>query len=73
VPVAKMRYGFGGGGDGNGADGGGGGFMVRPVGVYEITPDRVRFKPVRSGWQFIGMALVSGLFFFLGRNSCKKR
>ncbi|MFC5602845.1 hypothetical protein [Sporosarcina koreensis] len=73
VPVARLRYGFGGGGDGNGADGGGGGFTVKPVGVYEITPDRVKFKPARSGGQLFGMVLVSGLFFFLGRNSCKKR
>lgn len=73
VPVAKLRYGFGGGGDGKGADGGGGGFVVNPVGVYEITPDRVRFKPARSGGLVIGLALVSGLFFFLGRKSCKKR
>lgn len=73
IPVAKLRYGFGGGGDGNGADGGGGGFLVQPVGVYEITPDRVRFKPARSRLQWIGFTLLSGLFFFLGRNSCKKR
>lgn len=73
VPVAKLKYGFGGGGDGAGADGGGGGFTVKPVGVYEITPDRVRFKSTRSGVQIIGTVLLSGLFFFLGRNSCKKR
>lgn len=73
VPVARLRYGFGGGGDGNGADGGGGGFIVKPVGVYEITPDRVKFKPARSGGQLIGLALVSGLAFFLGRKSYKKR
>ncbi|WP_252504295.1 hypothetical protein [Sporosarcina sp. Marseille-Q4943] len=73
VPVAKLRYGFGGGGDGAGADGGGGGFLVRPVGVYEITPDRVKFKPTRDGRLIAGMVLLLGLSFALGRKGSKKR
>ena len=73
VPVAKLRYGFGGGGDGNGADGGGGGFIVKPVGVYEITPDRVKFKSTRDPLQIAGMAVLIGLSFVLGRNLRKKR
>ena len=73
LPVAKLRYGFGGGGDGAGADGGGGGFLVKPVGVYEITPDRVRFKSTRDPLQIVGLAFMLGLTFFLGRNTRKKQ
>lgn len=73
VPVAKLQYGFGGGGDNAGNNGGGGGFRISPVGVYEITPERVKFKPIRSGGQIIGLVLLSGLFFFLGRKLSKKR
>lgn len=72
LPVAKLRYGFGGGGDGNGADGGGGGFLVKPVGVYEITPERVKFKSTRDPLQIAGMACLLGLSFVLGRNLRKK-
>jgi hypothetical protein len=73
VPVAQLKYGFGGGGDGAGADGGGGGFLVKPVGVYEITPDRVRFKSTRNPLQIVGLVFMLGLSFFLGRNLRKKR
>ncbi|MCM3745237.1 hypothetical protein M3193_13945 [Sporosarcina luteola] len=73
IPVAKLQYGFGGGGDNAGNNGGGGGFRINPVGVYEITPERVTFKPTRSGRQIIGLVLLSGLFFFLGKKSSKKR
>lgn len=44
IPVAKAQYAIGGGGDGRGGEGGGGAFSVKPVGVYEITPDRTTFK-----------------------------
>lgn len=71
VPVAKLHYGFGGGGDNAGNNGGGGVFRINPVGVYEITPDRVKFKPTRSGGQLIGLLLLSGILFFLGRKSSK--
>lgn len=53
VPVAKMKYSFGAGGgintegeDANRGEGGGGHITVNPLGVYEITEDRARFKPV---------------------------
>jgi len=57
IPVAKVNYYFGGGGGGgetNAAEdktsigqgeGGGGYFSIRPLGVYKMTADRVRFKP----------------------------
>lgn len=60
VPVAKVSYSFGAGG-GSEADtkkgrqkaqeqgqgeGGGGHLSVKPLGVYEMTANRARFKPV---------------------------
>jgi len=57
IPVSKMSYFFGGGGGGGETnatedktsigqgEGGGGFFSIRPLGVYKITADRVRFKP----------------------------
>ncbi|MFJ7935886.1 spore germination protein GerW family protein [Sporosarcina sp. NPDC096371] len=55
LPVAQVSYAVGGGGGYSGksenspegqGEGGGGHFVIKPVGVYEITPERVRFKPV---------------------------
>jgi len=58
VPVAKMKYSFGaGGGKGTNTnkekatlekgegEGGGGMMSVKPLGVYEMSPSQVRFKP----------------------------
>lgn len=75
VPVAKVKYGFGGGGDNEGNNGGGGGFQINPVGVYEITPDSVRFKSTRSKMTIVLTLLTGGLFWLIGRNmgNCKKR
>ncbi|MBB4825642.1 putative spore protein YtfJ [Sporosarcina luteola] len=47
VPVAKVKYAVGGGGDGNGGEGGGGSFSIQPVGVYEISPDKLTFTSVK--------------------------
>jgi len=55
LPVAKVSYAVGGGGGYSGGseeastgqgEGGGGHIVVKPVGVYEITPEKVTFKPV---------------------------
>ncbi|WP_318614444.1 spore germination protein GerW family protein [Sporosarcina sp. YIM B06819] len=55
LPVAKVSYAVGGGGGYSGesegsavgqGEGGGGHFVIKPVGVYEITPEKVTFKPV---------------------------
>lgn len=54
VPVAKANYSFGGGGgsgaskrDGEGQGEGSGGIVsVKPLGVYNISANRVRFKPI---------------------------
>lgn len=63
VPVAKMKYSFGAGGgvntegdDANRGEGSGGHITVKPIGVYEMNADRVRFKPV------IDMTFISAAF-----------
>lgn len=56
LPVAKVNY-FVGGGSGGQLDeeqavsigqgeGGGGVFSIKPIGVYEITDKKVKFKPI---------------------------
>ena len=73
VPVAKFRYAFGGGGDNEGNDGGGGAFTVTPVGVYEITPDQVKFRPTRNRGFFVGVLLgLFGLLFIAGRKNSRR-
>ena len=55
LPVAKVSYSVGGGGGYSGegenspaaqGEGGGGHISIKPVGVYEITSEQVKFKPV---------------------------
>ena len=55
LPVAKLNYYVGGrggySGEGNNSpvtqgEGGGGYISVKPLGVYEITSDQVKFKPI---------------------------
>ena len=55
LPVAKVNYYVGGGGGFSDAsekasaaqgEGGGGYFSIKPVGVFEITPEKVKFKPI---------------------------
>ncbi|WOV83831.1 hypothetical protein PGH26_13245 [Sporosarcina jeotgali] len=61
IPVAKMKYAVGGGGEGAG-----GSFSVKPVGVYEITPDHVSFKPVNNYRKLAAIGLiVTGIAGFL--------
>ncbi|MDW0117646.1 spore germination protein GerW family protein [Sporosarcina thermotolerans] len=71
IPVAKVRYGFGGGGDGAGNNGGGGGFQINPVGVYEVTPEHVKFKSTRSKMTVVLTLMTCGLFWLIGRNMGK--
>ncbi|WP_335869079.1 spore germination protein GerW family protein [Bacillus sp. 2205SS5-2] len=65
IPVAKISYSVGGGGgyagenDGSSAskgEGGGGHISVTPVGVYEISSKRTKFKPI------IDLKLLLSLF-----------
>lgn len=55
LPVAKVQYSVGGGGGFSDktektptaqGEGGGGHFAIKPVGVFEITAEKVKFKPV---------------------------
>lgn len=55
LPVAKVNYFVGGGGGGGFTDeqnasgqgeGAGGAFSIKPIGVYEITKEDVKFKPI---------------------------
>ena len=55
LPVASAKYYVGGGGgysgesdqsSSNQGEGGGGFFSVKPIGVYEITSEKVKFKPI---------------------------
>ncbi|MFS0575480.1 hypothetical protein AB1K83_07595 [Sporosarcina sp. 179-K 3D1 HS] len=66
VPVAKVRYGVGGGSDGTGGEGGGGGFMINPIGVYEITPEDVKFKSTIDWKVLLALTVCTfGLFLVL--------
>ena len=60
VPVAKIKYAVGGGGDGNGGEGGGGSFKVKPVGVYIITPDQVKFQSTLDVKRLTALTVVVG-------------
>lgn len=66
LPVAKVSYIVGGGGGYSGesetstvgqGEGGGGHIVIKPVGVYEITPEKVKFKPVIE-FQFVVLLLT---------------
>lgn len=57
IPVTKMRYSFGGGSGGKRnnknddssnfrGDSGGGHISVKPVGVYQLKKNEVKFKPI---------------------------
>lgn len=68
IPVARVTYYVGGGGGFSGGsgssntdqgEGGGGYFSVKPVGVYEVTPKKTRFKPL------IDLKLIFLLFSIL--------
>src|SRR5690606_27994102 len=71
IPVAKVKYGVGGGGDERGSGGVGGGFKIQPVGVYEVTPDRVTFKSAVDLKMIAALAIVTG--GILGLVSLRKK
>ncbi|PID00316.1 MULTISPECIES: hypothetical protein [unclassified Sporosarcina] len=55
VPVAKVKYAVGGGGDGSG-----GAFTIKPIGVYVITPDQVRFESTLDRKKLTALTVVVG-------------
>ncbi len=83
LPVAKVDYYVGGGGGYSGesknspvaqGEGGGGYISVKPLGVYEITSDKVKFKPAVD-LKFIltiFTVLTFGLAFLMKKSSKKK-
>ena len=67
LPVAKVSYSVGGGGGYSGesdkspatqGEGGGGCIAIKPVGVYEITNERVKFKPVIDFYLVLVLASI---------------
>lgn len=79
LPVAKVNYYVGGGGGYSEmnekepaaqGEGGGGYFAIKPVGVFEITPEKVKFKPVINIYFiFTIFSIVTlGLGFLLKRS-----
>ncbi|MFJ8063553.1 spore germination protein GerW family protein [Psychrobacillus sp. NPDC096426] len=79
LPVAKVNYYVGGGGGYSDmsekepvaqGEGGGGYFSVKPVGVFEITPEKVKFKPIINMYFILTILSVVtlGLGFLLKRN-----
>ena len=73
LPVAKVNYYVGGGGGYSDAsentsaaqgEGGGGYFAIKPVGVFEITPEKVKFRPVMISY-FI-LTIISVVTLGLG-------
>ena len=60
VPVAKVKYAVGGGGDGSGGEGGGGAFTIKPIGVYVITPDQVKFESTLDRKKLTAITVVVG-------------
>ena len=60
VPVAKVKYAVGGGGDGSGGEGGGGAFTIKPIGVYVITPDQVKFESTLDVKKLTALTVVVG-------------
>ncbi|MFD1206502.1 spore germination protein GerW family protein [Sporosarcina contaminans] len=81
VPVAKAGYMIGGGAGGGlagkkdsdigGGDGAGGCISIKPVGVYVITPDTVKFKPVYSQRKWLAIASIIGIGLFVITNRKK--
>ncbi|MDI2585880.1 spore germination protein GerW family protein [Psychrobacillus sp. NEAU-3TGS] len=79
LPVAKVNYYVGGGGGYSDAsentataqgEGGGGHFAIKPIGVFEITPEKVKFKPVINIYFILTIfsVVTLGLGFLLKRS-----
>lgn len=86
LPVAKVSYSVGGGGGyseksdkspATQGEGGGGCIAIKPVGVYEITNERVKFKPVIDFYLVLVLASICtcGVILLFGKgfqNSSKR-
>lgn len=68
VTVSKVSHSFGLGGGGKGdeqGEGGGGHFTIKPVGVYQIVGENVKFKPIISFKFTLSALLAFGAFLVL--------
>jgi uncharacterized spore protein YtfJ len=72
IPVGKLKWGIGGGGGGlrrlglGEGFGAGGGVTVEPVGFIEIGRGEARFRPIRDGRVFLGLAVAAGVLLLFG-------
>jgi uncharacterized spore protein YtfJ len=82
LPVAKVNYYVGGGGGYSGGsdntpvaqgEGGGGYISVKPLGVYEITSDKVKFKPAIDLKFILMMITVCTFGLAILLKPCKKK
>jgi uncharacterized spore protein YtfJ len=67
VPAAAVIGGTGGGGDAQGNEGGGFGLLARPVGVWEIRGDTVRWRPAVDVHRLVRFAVLLGVLALLQR------
>jgi uncharacterized spore protein YtfJ len=75
IPVSSVKYGFGAGSgkhtgkqeDNDSAEGtgGGGGIMNQPLGLFEITEEKICFKPVINFNHILKLILVWMILAFL--------
>ena len=64
IPAADIRGGGGGGGDAQ-DNGGGFGVMARPVGVYVVSGDSVRWEPAVDASRIAIMGMVTAIVTML--------
>lgn len=79
LPVAKVKYSVGAGSGheegneskkGGSGSGGGGHFMIKPMGVYDITDEKTTYKPVVPlEMIFIIPVIITGLALLLSSKS----
>jgi uncharacterized spore protein YtfJ len=72
IPVAKVRGAGGGGSDTEGNGGGGFGVTARPVGVYVIRGEEVRWEPALDVTRTAVMGMVTAIVALLVTRSIVK-
>jgi uncharacterized spore protein YtfJ len=72
IPAADVRGGGGGGGDAQDNGGGGFGVMARPVGVYVVRGDNVRWEPAVDASRIAIMGMVTAIVTMLVLRSVVK-
>ena len=72
IPAADVRGGGGGGGDAQNNGGGGFGVAARPVGVYVVRGDNVRWEPAVDASRIAIMGMVTAIVTMLVLRSVVK-